>query len=132
MKRNRYCYAVAIAVVIGLGLLSRRCPGLLPSALGKYPGDALWALMVFGGIGLLRPRWRSRSVALAALVISAGVEFSKWYRAPWLESVRHTLAGRLVLGSVFSWRNIAAYAVGILLGWALETAIRKLSAGRKA
>jgi hypothetical protein len=131
MRRNRFIYAVASFVVIGLGLLSRRCPQLLPAALDKYPGDALWALMVFCGIGFLRPKLPTVCAAMAALAFSCAVEFFKLYHAPWIESVRATLPGRLVVGSVFLWKNIAAYAIGILFGWAMETGIQKYLAGIK-
>jgi hypothetical protein len=123
MKRNRFMYAVATCLVIGLGLLSRRCPHLLPAALGKYPGDALWALVVFCGIGFLRPRWPTALAGVAAFMFACTVEFAKWYQAAWIESVRATLPGRLVLGSVFSWKNIVAYATGILIGWVVEAGI---------
>lgn len=46
--RNRRWYLVALIVVIAAGLASRRYAWLFPACLGKYPGDALWALMVFG------------------------------------------------------------------------------------
>ena len=36
----------AMVVVILPGTGSRRFPGLLPQALGKYPGDALWSVLV--------------------------------------------------------------------------------------
>ena len=125
MKRNRLIYAVATIVVIALGLLSRRCPNFLPDVLGKYPGDALWAMMVFCGIGLLFPRLPAVFTGLAAFAFSCAVEFSKWYHAPWIESIRDTLPGRLILGRGFSWSDIAAYAVGILIGCVVEILLRK-------
>jgi hypothetical protein len=125
MKRNRPGYAVAIIAVIVLGLLSRRYPELLPAVLGKYPGDALWALMVFCGVGFLRPKLPPLYAAILAFTFSCAIEFFKLYQASWIESVRASLPGRLVLGSVFSWKNIAAYAAGILVGWAVETGFCK-------
>jgi len=126
MKRQRKTYAVAIVVVIVLGLLSRRFPDRLPAALGKYPGDALWATMVFFGIGFVFPRWPSVLAALSALAFSGCVEFSQLYQAPWIESLRNTLAGRLILGRGFAWKDLAAYVVGILIGWILEILLEKV------
>ncbi len=131
MKRNRLIYATAIFAVIVLGLLSRRCPNLLPAALGKYPGDTLWALMVFCGIGFFRPNLSTTFAAVIALAFSCMVEFFKLFQAPWIESLRANQFGHLVLGSVYSWKNIAAYATGILFGWATETGIQKYFIGRK-
>jgi hypothetical protein len=125
IKRNRFIYAVATFVVTALGLLSRQCPNLLPDALGKYPGDTLWAMMVFCGTGLLFPRLPTAFTGLAAFTFSCAVEFSQLYQAPWIESVRDTLPGRLILGRGFSWRDIAAYAIGILIGWVVEIGFYK-------
>ena len=120
MPRSRPIYSVAILVVITLGLLSRRYPNLLPAALGKYPGDALWALMVFLGFGFWFRCAPTVVVALAAFALSLAIEVSQLYHAPWIDSVRATLPGRLVLGSGFAWSDLAAYTVGILAGALIE------------
>ncbi len=116
LSRSRPIYFVAILVVITLGLLSRRFPQCLPAVLGKYPGDALWALMVFLGFGCVFRRAPTIVVALAALAFSFAIEFSQLYHAPWIDAVRTTLPGRLVLGSGFLWQDFVAYATGIVAG----------------
>ena len=123
LPRSRPIYFAAILVVITLGLLSRRFPLLLPDALGKTPGDALWALMVFLGFGCVFRRAPTSVVALAALTFSFAIEVSQLYHAPWIDAVRATLPGRLVLGSGFAWGDLVAYSVGILLGVLAESAI---------
>ena len=123
MPRSRPIYCVAILLVIALGLLSRRFPQFLPAALGKYPGDALWALMVFLGFGFVFRRARTGVVAVAALAFSFAIEFSQLYHAPWIDAVRYTVPGRLVLGSGFMWQDLLAYAVGIGAGVLVESVI---------
>jgi hypothetical protein len=56
---------------------------------------------------------------LLALAFAWGVEFSQLYHAPWIDAVRATLPGRLVLGTTFNWPDLLAYALGVGLG-ALE------------
>ena len=119
-QRHRAALLAGILVVIVLGLASRRYPGLFPTALGKYPGDALWALMVFLGGALIRPGASTGRLASAAMFTSFLVEFSQIYRAPWIDAVRATTAGHLVLGSTFSFGDLAAYAVGIGVGAVLD------------
>jgi Protein of unknown function (DUF2809) len=118
--RRRLVAASAMLATLLLGLASRHWPALLPAALGKYPGDALWALMVFFGWRVLRPQAATRCVALLALATSAAVESAKLWQAPWLVAFRHTTVGHLLLGHVFSWRNLVAYGVGVLAGVALD------------
>lgn len=111
---RRLSFAVAIIATIALGLLSRKMPGgLFPAALGKYPGDALWAIMVFFAWGLCLPTASTAKLASYALLTSYADEFSQLYQAPWINAIRATTAGHLVLGSTFSWWDMLAYTIGI-------------------
>jgi glycopeptide antibiotics resistance protein len=125
MKRNRYLYCVIACVVVVLGLASRRHSAMLPSFLAQYAGDTLWAVMVFIGIGLMATKSSSIRVAIAALVVSCAVELSQLYHASWIDSVRDTLIGGLVLGYGFLWSDIACYTAGVALGVAVEMSLRK-------
>lgn len=99
---------------IGLGLASRRYP-----VLGNYPGDALWATLVALLWTFLFPDARLRSIAAATLATSLVVETSQLVHPPWLESIRDTLLGRLVLGSGFDPFDLIAYGVGAFFGVAV-------------
>ena len=119
LSRNRVLYAGLALAVIAAGLLWRSGFIPLPPVVSKYGGDTLWALMVFVSFGFLLPHARTLVVALLALTFSWGVEFSQLYHAPWIDAVRATLPGRLVLGSTFNWPDLPAYAAGVALGaWA--------------
>jgi hypothetical protein len=117
--RNRVLYAGLVLAVIAAGLLWRSNYMPLPPVVSKYGGDALWALMVFVGLGFFIPRASTTVLSLMALTFSWGVEFSQLYHAPWIAAIRATLPGRLVLGSTFNWPDLPAYALGVALGaWA--------------
>jgi hypothetical protein len=131
MNRHRGLYAIAILLVVVSGLLSRRHPGLFPLSLGKYPGDALWAVMIFLGFGFLFPAMPTVRIGLAAVAFSCAIEFAQIYRAPWIDSIRATTLGHLILGSGFSWMDIAAYSVGILLACLVETGFFRLKSLRR-
>ncbi len=113
---RRLFYAAACLVVIVLGLLSRKNPGMFPTILGKYPGDALWALMVFCIVGFFQPRQSIARQAAYALLISYADECSQIDQAPWINQIRATTIGHLVLGSTFSWFDMLAYTVGVAIG----------------
>jgi hypothetical protein len=113
VKRNRLWYTAAAAAVIVLGLASREITGLFPPVLGKYPGDALWALLVFLLLGIARPSWSTPTVALLALTVSFLDEFSQLYQAPWINAIRETGLGHIILGSAFSRIDLIAYTIGI-------------------
>ena len=119
-NRNRLLYGCCLALVIATGLFWRSSLISLPANLRKYGGDALWSLMVFFGLGLLFPRLSTRAAAASALMVSFLVETSQLYHSPWIDSIRSTRLGALVLGSVFNWPDFPAYTVGVLIGMALE------------
>jgi hypothetical protein len=114
VQRNRLVHAVLGALVIASGL-AVRSPALdLPPLFAKVAGDALWAMLVFIGFGWLfrsRPTWQ---ITLMTTVFSCTIEFTQIYHAPWIDRVRQTLFGRLVLGSEFAWLDMAYYLAGIL------------------
>jgi len=123
MKRSRLWLVVGFVAVIALGLASRKFPPLFPALFSKYPGDSLWALMVFLGWAFCKPLASTRNIAVLAFATSCLVEFSQLYQATWLNAIRSTTLGHLVLGSTFSWLDIAAYAVGVLIGVLIDASV---------
>jgi hypothetical protein len=118
--RRRPFLAIAIVVTVALGLASRKVPVLFPALLGKYPGDALWSLMVYWTVAWLIPDASIKKVALLALAFSYADEVSQLYQAPWINAVRRTTLGHLVLGSAFSWLDMLAYTIGVAAGATVE------------
>jgi hypothetical protein len=123
-SRSRFVYLILVGVAIAIGLVlhSRVIP--MPVILRKYSGDGLWALMVFLALGLMFNRASTGRLALAAYCFAAMIEVSQLYHAPWIDSIRATMLGALVLGSTFNWPDFIAYAVGIGVGTIGEIAVR--------
>jgi hypothetical protein len=121
--RNRLAYCALVLAVIALGLASRKFPGLFPAALGKYPGDALWTMMVFFGLAVMAPRMTIARLTLWALAISYAVEFGQLYQAPWIVAVRAHPLGHLVLGTAFGWMDLVAYTAGAVVALLIELSI---------
>jgi hypothetical protein len=116
-------YALAVLLTIAAGLASRKWPWLLPQALGKYPGDALYAVMVYWLVVFVRPRdglVRSGAVALA---ICFAIEFQQLWQPPWLQAIRATTIGHLVLGLHFNELDLLAYAIGVVVAMVIEASV---------
>lgn len=92
----------------------------LPFFLVKYGGSTLWGGMVFFLLAALLPHQPLGRLAILSVLAAALIEFSRLYHTPWLDEFRLTLAGALLLGRIFSWWNIVAYAVGIVIAALLE------------
>jgi hypothetical protein len=122
--RKRLAYSAATATVIALGLASRAWPALFPSMLGKYPGDALWGMMVFFGMRVVRPTGSIAVAVVLALSVSWLDEFSQVYQAPWINAIRSNPIGHLFLGYTFSWFDMLAYTIGIAIGALIALVMR--------
>lgn len=123
-RRVRAVTLVLAVLVLLLGLASRSKSVPWPSFFAAYAGDALWALLVFLLLRFLAPTRPVLHVAAAALAFSFAVELSQLYQAPWLNAVRRTLPGRLVLGAGFLWSDLVCYTAGVLAGLGLDSALR--------
>jgi hypothetical protein len=111
--RNRWCLSVLIIAVIALGLASRKFAGLFPAALGNYPGDALWAMAAYLMVAFILPSMLVGKLVGLALAISYFVEFSQLISMPWLDAIRGTRVGHLLLGQNFDWRDLVALTIGV-------------------
>ena len=114
-------------IVIVAGLTVHRYGQVLSPTVRDVLGDALWAAMIAAWIGAASPRialWR-RSVV--ALVVCVAIELSQRYHSPAIDAIRATTIGRLVLGSDYDTRDLAAYALGVLAATLFELAARRRS-----
>ncbi|HVG44636.1 MAG TPA: DUF2809 domain-containing protein [Longimicrobium sp.] len=127
-RRSRTLYLLLAAATVVAGLASRRFGGALPGVVAAYAGDVLWAAMVYLLIAAAWPGASTRRVALAAAIVSLAVEAGQLYHAPWIDAVRQTRMGGLVLGRGFLWSDLACYAVGIALAAALDHTLARRSA----
>lgn len=131
-RRNPPIWIALILLTVALGLGSRRYAASLPGFVAAYAGDTLWAVVAFLSIGLLLPRAFTERVALLAMSLSVLVEAGQLYHAPWIDSIRRTTVGGLVLGYDFVWSDLACYAVGVALGILIEriALLRRSATGR--
>jgi len=115
-KRNVILYLILMIATVLCGLLSRSHCIPQPAFIATYAGDTLWALMVFFGVCIVLRRRLTWEIVMIALVFSFAIEFSQLYQAPWINSIRHTRIGGLVLGYGFKYSDLICYSVGVLLG----------------
>jgi hypothetical protein len=119
--RNPLAWTGLIALAVAMGLGSRRFGHSLPGFVVAYAGDTLWALVAFLGIGLLLPRLSTLRIAVLAMSFSVMIEVSQLYHAPWIDSIRGTTLGALVLGHGFLWCDLACYLAGVGIGMLIES-----------
>ncbi len=53
------------------------------------------------------------------------VEISQLYQDPWINNIRNTLIGHLILGKGFLWSDLLAYTIGVITACAFEGLLLK-------
>jgi Protein of unknown function (DUF2809) len=119
-RRSRLHYVTRAVLTIAAGLWIHRGGLSLGAVARDVTGDALWAMMMLWWVSALAPSASILTRAGAALGICIAVECSQLLHAPWLDHVRATVVGHLVLGSGFDPRDLVSYAAGVLLGAAID------------
>ncbi|MGH7680224.1 MAG: DUF2809 domain-containing protein [Gemmatimonadaceae bacterium] len=113
-------YLALLVATIALGLASRRYGELLPGFVATYAGDTLWAAAAYWALAVAAPTARPLTRGIGAAAISLAVELSQLYHAPWIDALRATRPGALLLGYGFLWSDLACYAVGVGLALLLD------------
>jgi hypothetical protein len=125
--KYRFIYFILIIVTIIIGLLSRHY-----TVIPLFIGDVLWALMVYFIMRFLFIKAGIVRTIIYSLSFCYAIEFSQLYKAPWIDSLRHTLFGRLVLGDTFLWGDLLSYTGGIAIGILINLLINKKARLRKS
>ncbi|WKA49304.1 DUF2809 domain-containing protein [Planococcus liqunii] len=112
----RISFIVAFVLCIAFGLASRRFAESLPLFVSLHAGDALWAMMIYFGFRFLLVEKPFYPAIGCAVLFSFGIELSQLYQADWLNALRSTVLGSLVLGHGFFWVDLFRYAAGIAAG----------------
>lgn len=111
MNKSRLLYLCLVLSTITIGLLSRHINGI-----PLFIGDVLWGLMVYFIVRFLFINKSIKWASIISLLFCYAIEFSQLYQAPWINNIRHTLIGGLVLGEIFVWSDLLCYTVGIGIG----------------
>jgi Protein of unknown function (DUF2809) len=119
-KYKRLFYLLLTFIVMCLGLLSRRVTEYIPEIINLFLGDSLWALMVYFIVRSLFKNWSIKKVALIGILFCFTIEISQLYHGDWIDSIRRTTLGGLVLGYGFLWSDLVAYLLGIGIGITID------------
>lgn len=123
--RRRSRVALALAVIVALGLVSRSGHEAVPGFVARNAGDALWTMAVYAAFAWLLPAARAPWLFAVALGASAVVELSQLVRFGALDAVRATTPGRLLLGQGWQTVDLARYTIGAALAFVCDPHARR-------
>ena len=122
---KRLAYLALASLLVFLGLASRSYDHLLPNIIAIHIGDMLWAMMIYCGMRFL---FASKSPLLAvflSLSFCFIIEFSQLYQAEWINSIRETTIGALILGRGFLLVDLWRYTLGIAFAFLMDLILIK-------
>lgn len=111
--------------MILLGLASRIYGYLLFDVLELNAGDALWAAMVYFGVRFILVTRPPKFSLLVSLIFCFAIEFSQIYQGEWINSIRGTTLGALILGRGFLIVDLWRYTLGVSIAYALDMILKK-------
>ena len=121
--KKRILYLFMTILVIVLGLISRQY--LFNIDMPTYIGDILWGAMIYFGFRFLFTKSKFKISFILALLYSYITEFSQIYQGEWINSIRNTTLGALILGYNFSVLDLIFYTVGIIIAVLFDILVLK-------
>jgi hypothetical protein len=111
---HRLIYLVILIIIICIGLYSRGMTGVITEIIDFK--DVIWAMMIYFLFRIVFLEWSMKKTAIAGISFSFLVEASQLYHAYWIDQLRSTFLGGLILGTSFVWGDLVAYLFGIGFG----------------
>lgn len=117
----RVALLLSILVIIPLGYFVRFSTNTYwSSTWGAIAYQMLWIALV----QLIAPKASLKWTAIGVFVFACAIEVLQLWQPPWLQAIRATLPGRLILGTTFLWDDFPPYLAGCLIGWGWVKCLR--------
>lgn len=107
----------SLVIILPVGYWVRFSEGWAPAWVNDGLGSVAYELFWIFLVAFLFPNLLPVTVAIAVCLATCAIEFLQLWQPPFLQAMRGTLPGRLVLGNTFSWTDFPAYFVGSWLSW---------------
>lgn len=117
-QQRRLIYLFATLATIGIGLFSRK--PFIPDLIYPYLGDVLYCVMFYWIVAFCIPKASIRKKAVWSIGICFAIEFSQLIQTDWLNAIRHTRIGGLILGFGFLWSDLVSYTLGGLIAGGID------------
>lgn len=114
--KYRIALLLGVLAIAPLGYVVRFSgfgPIWLQDGAGSVAYEIFWIFLVALFLSTTSPF----RIAVGVCLATCALEFLQLWQPPWLQALRATLPGRLVLGNTFTWPDFFSYALGSLIGW---------------
>ena len=124
MKTYRWIIFAIVIALVAIGLASKFYQGPLAfwvnNSFSSLFYEMFWIFLVIFIWLRLSPGW----VAFWVFIVTSALEFMQLWKPPFLQAIRSTLIGRLLLGTTFVWGDFLYYLIGCVLGWLILRSLK--------
>jgi hypothetical protein len=118
MKKYRLILLYILIFLIPFGIFSKYYQGLFQEWINNSFGGILYIIAWTALILLIQPDFNPKKVAFWVLIVNVFLEILQLWHPPFLEAIRGTFLGRMLLGTTFVFSDFIYYGIGCLLsGW---------------
>jgi len=117
MKKYRIIVLIGLFLLVPLGLAAKFYQGPLEfwvnNSFSSIFYEAFWIFLAIS----IRPQWPPGWVSFWVFIVTSILEFLQLWKPPFLQAIRSTFMGRMLLGTTFVWSDFLYYVLGCSLTW---------------
>jgi hypothetical protein len=125
LLKRKIIYCVLFVFFTWLALATRNHKDWFHPFIIEFGGDTIWAGMFLFFLRIFFTQYSLWKLAVINFLLGVADETLQLYHAPWIESIRQTRIGGLMLGFGFLWSDIICYAVGTCMAFCIIALIEK-------
>lgn len=125
MLLKKLIYLLLFVFCTWLALATRTHSQWFHSLIATYGGDIIWATMFLFFLRIFFGKVTHWKLAIINFLLGAADETLQLYQVPWIQAIRHTKIGGLLLGFGFLWSDILCYAIGTFIAFVAILLIEK-------
>ncbi|MDY7019985.1 MAG: DUF2809 domain-containing protein [Cyanobacteriota bacterium] len=124
MKTYRWIIFAIVIALVPIGLASKFYQGPLEFWINNSFSSIFYEMFWIFLVVVIAPRVSPGWVSFWVFIITSALEFMQLWKPPFLQAIRATLMGRLLLGVSFVWTDFIYYVIGCTVGWLLLRSLK--------
>jgi glycopeptide antibiotics resistance protein len=124
-QKYRLALLIGMVLIIPLGYSVRFATGLGSPMFQDVFGSIAYQILLMFVVAFFSPRMNLIKIAIGVFILSSAIEVLQLWQPPFLQAIRATWTGRVLLGNTFLWADFPPYGIGCFLGWLCLKGLRR-------
>jgi Protein of unknown function (DUF2809) len=124
-QKYRLALLIGMVLIIPLGYSVRFATGLGSPMFQDIFGSIAYQVLLMFVVAFFFPRMNLVKIAIGVFIVSSAIELLQLWQPPFLQAIRATWVGRVLLGNTFLLEDFPPYAIGCFFGWICLKGLRQ-------